>query len=73
MLVVASRRLVSTVLCALRFLFLDLACFMVEKVLSHTYALPNMAYTFSAKSFSLGILSLLTNFQKLSTAQPNAV
>jgi len=34
-------------------------------VLSHTYVHPNIEYIFSAKSFSLGIPLLLTNFQKL--------
>jgi len=35
---------------------------MAEKLLSHTYVLPNVEGNFSAKSFSLGNLSLLTNF-----------
>jgi len=35
---------------------------MVENVLSHTYVLPNVEDIFSAKSFILENLSLLTNF-----------
>jgi len=35
---------------------------MLENVLSHTYVLPNVDRIFSAKSFSLGNLSYLTNF-----------
>jgi len=62
MLVVSSRKLWSGVSSAIRFLFLDLICFMLENVLSHTYVLPNVDRIFSAKSFSLGNLSYLTNF-----------
>jgi len=62
MLVAASRRLWSGFSSAIRFLFLDLTCFMVENVLSRTYVLPNVERIFSAKSFSLGNLSLLANF-----------
>jgi len=40
---------------------------MVENVFSHTYVLPNVERIFSVKSFNLGNLFLLTNFQKLST------
>ena len=36
-------------------------------VLSHMYVFPNVKRIFSAKSFSLGKLSLLANFQKLFT------
>ena len=50
---------------AIRFLFLDLFCFMVENVLSHTYVLLNIKCICSVKSFNLGNLSLLTNFQNL--------
>ena len=46
-------------------LFLDVAGFVVENVFSHTHMLPNIECIFSAKSFSLRNLSLLTNFQKL--------
>jgi len=48
-------------------LFSDLSCFIAENVLSHEYMFPNIECIFNAKSFSLGNLSLLTNFQKLST------
>jgi len=41
---------------------LNLSCFIVvENVLSHMYVLPNVERIFSAKSFSFGNLSLLTN------------
>ena len=49
--------------------FSDLTCFMVENVLLHTHLLPNIEYIFCAKSFSLGNLSLLTNFPKLYTVR----
>jgi len=61
-LVVASQRLSFSVLPAIGFLFLDSTCFIVENVLSHTYVLPNIECIFSAKSFSLRNLSVLTNF-----------
>jgi len=64
-LMVASRRLSSIVLSAIQFLFLDLTCFIVENVLSHTYVFPNIKCIFSAKSFTLENLTLLPNFQKL--------
>jgi len=35
---------------------------LVENVLSHMYALPNVEHIFGAKSITLGNLSLLTNF-----------
>jgi len=41
-------------------------------VLSHMYVFPNVELIFGEKSFSLGYLSLLTNFQKL-VAVTNAV
>jgi len=41
MLAITSRRLLSGVSSAIRFLFLDLTCLLVENVLLHTYALPN--------------------------------
>jgi len=41
MLLVASQKLLSSVLSAIRLLFLDLICFIVENVLSQTYVLPN--------------------------------
>ena len=63
----ANRKLSSSILSAIRFLFLDLTCFIVEKVLSHKYVIPNIECIFSAKSFILGNLSWLTNFQKLPT------
>jgi len=50
MFVVVSQRLGSSVLPAIRFLFSDLICFMVENVLSHTHVLPNIKHIFSAKS-----------------------
>jgi len=62
MLVVASWRLSSSVPPAIRFLFLHFTCFIVENVFSHV---PISKHIFIAKSFSLGNLSLLTNFQKL--------
>jgi len=42
-LVVASRGLWYGVSSAIRFLFLDITCFMVENVLLHTYVLPKSA------------------------------
>jgi len=45
---------------------LDLTGVMVVNVLSHTCVLPNVESIFSAKSFSLGNLSFLNNFLKLS-------
>jgi len=72
-LTVAGRRLSPSVLCTIRFLFLDLVRFMVENVLSHTYVLSNVECIFSAKFFSLENLSLLTNFQKLPTVYSNVV
>jgi len=65
-LLVKSQRLSSSVSSASRFLFSDLTCFIVENALSHTHVFPNIECIFSAKSFSLGNLSLLTNFHKLS-------
>jgi len=44
---------------------------MAEDILLHTYVLTNIECIFSGKSFSLRNLSLLTNFQKLSTVQSN--
>jgi len=67
MLLVASRRLSSSVSSAIRFPFLDLTYFIVETGLSHTHVFPNIECIFCAKSFSLGYLSLLSNFEKLST------
>ena len=69
-LVVARRGLSSSVSSAIEFLFLNLTCFVVENVLSHTYVLymfPNVEGIVSGKSFSLRNLSLLTNFHKLTT------
>jgi len=63
--IVTSRRISSGVLSAIRFLFSDLTCFVVENVLSHTYVLPNIECIFSKDCFSLENLSLLTNFWKL--------
>jgi len=63
MLVAPNRRLWPSILSTIRFLlFSDVTCFMVVDVLSHTYVLPNIECNFSAKSFSLGNLSLLTDF-----------
>jgi len=43
-----------------------LTCFIVENVRSlHVYVFPNLERIFSAKSFSLGNLFMLVNFQKL--------
>jgi len=53
----------------------DLTCFNIENVrgITHVlYAIPNVQRIFSAKSFSLGNLFLLNNFQKLFTVS-NAV
>jgi len=41
-LVVASRRLSSSVSTALPFMFLDMTCFIIENVLSCTHVLPNL-------------------------------
>jgi len=49
-----SQRLSFIVSSAIRFLFLDLICFVVENVLLHTYVFPNIECIFRAKSFSLG-------------------
>jgi len=62
-----SETIAQCLLSAIRFLFLNLTCFMAENVLSHTYVLPNIECIFSAKSFPLGNLSLLSNVQKLCT------
>jgi len=70
-LVAATRE--NTVQCfaCLFFVFtVDLTCFIVENVRSlllHMYVFPNLERIFSAKSFSLGNLFLLINFQKLFT------
>ena len=72
MLVVASRRLSSSVSSTIRFLF-STWLLRVENVVSHMYVLPNIEFIFSVKSFNLGNQSLLTNFQKLSTVYSNAV
>jgi len=69
---VESRRLSSSALSAIHFPFLDLTCFIVENVLLHTYVFPNIECIFGAKSFILGNLILLINFQKL-TAVSNTV
>jgi len=60
-------RLLSSVSSAIRFLFLDLTCFIVENVLLDKYVFQNIQCNFSVKSFSVRNLSLLTNFQKLSS------
>jgi len=39
---VASQRLSSSVSSAIQILFLDVTCFIVENVLSHTYVLPKI-------------------------------
>jgi len=70
MLVVARWRLSTSVPPAIRFLFLHFTCFIVENVFSNVYISKHI---FIAKSFSLGNLSLLTNFQRLSTVYFNAV
>jgi len=69
-LVVASRRLSSSVPPAIRILFLDLTCFIVENVFSRVCISKHI---FIAKSFSLGNLSLLTNFQKVQGFDLNPV
>jgi len=53
-LVVAGRSLSSIVSCALRFMLLNLACCMVENVLSHTHVLPNIEFMLSGKIFQFG-------------------
>ena len=63
-LVVASRRLSSSVPPAIPFLCLHFTCSIVENVLSHVYISKHI---FLEKSFSLGNLSLLTIFQRLCT------
>jgi len=65
--VVTSLRLSSSVLSAIRFVFLDVTCFIAENVFSHTYLLPDIESIFRVKSFSLRNLSLLTSVWKLST------
>jgi len=64
MLVVASRRIWSGVSLSIRFHFVYLTCFTAENVLSYMHELPNVERIFSAKSFGLGNLSLLTNFSR---------
>ena len=60
-----SQRQSYNISSAVRFLLSDKTCFIIiENVLSHMYAFPHTECIFSAKSFSLGNLSLL---QKLST------
>jgi len=46
---------------------LDNCLFIAENVPSYTYVFPNIESIFSVKSFSLGNLYLLINFQKLCT------
>jgi len=53
MLVVESRSLWSSASSVIRFLFVDLTCFVAENVFSHTYVLPNAERIVSAKFFSL--------------------
>jgi len=65
MLLVGRRRLLSGVSSTIRFLFLDLTCLLLENVLSHTYALPNVECIFGAKFFSFGNPSLLNKFYSL--------
>jgi len=72
-LVAASRRLSSSVSSAIRFLFSNLTCFIVENILSHTYVFTHIEWIFSVKSFSLENLSLLTYFWTFSTVSSNAV
>jgi len=55
---------------AIRFLFLHFTCFIVENVFSHVCISKHI---FIAKSFSLGNLSLLTNFQKLQRFDLNPI
>jgi len=64
MLVAASRRVWLGVSSANRFRLLDLTCFIVgNNTLTHEpYVLPNVEGIVSAKPFSMGTLSLLTNF-----------
>ena len=65
MLLAESRGQLSSVWFAIRFLFLDFTSFIVENITSHKYLVSNIECIFSAKSFNLGNLSLLTNFQNL--------
>jgi len=60
----ASYRLSSSVSSAIGFLFWLAS---LQKMYSHTHVFTKIECIFSAKSFSLGNLSLLTSFQKLST------
>jgi len=69
----ASRRLSSSVSPAIRFLFLDLTCFIADNVHSHTYVFSNIECIFSAKSFSLKNLSLLSNFENVSAVSNTVV
>jgi len=59
--VVTSLSLSFSVSSAIRFVFLDLTCFIVENVLSQTCVHPNIDCIFKAKSFWLRNLSLLTS------------
>ena len=70
MLMVAGRRLSTSVPPAIPFLFLHFICFIVENVFSNIYISKHI---FIAKYFNLGNLSFLTNFQRLSTVYSNAV
>jgi len=68
MLVVASRKISSSPVFRAHFDFrfrFGLLNAVVETFLSHKYLLPSHECIFSAKSFSLENLSLLTKFQKL--------
>jgi len=75
MLVVASRRLSSSVSSAMRFMLLDCTCFIAENVHTLTHVI-RMCFQTSKhrvkKSFSLGNLFLLTTFEKLSAVLFNA-
>jgi len=70
MLIVTSRGQSTSVPAVIRFPFLHFTCFIVEYVFSNVYISKHI---FIAKYFGLGNLSLLTNFQRLSTVYSNAV
>jgi len=73
---VASRRPLSSGLSAIRFMFLDLTCFVHSRkysLLSHMYVLLNAECIFLAKSFRLGNLFMLINFYKVFTVWPRGL
>jgi len=68
-LVAASRRMSCFVCYSISIFTVDLTCFIVQNVRIATYVCVSKRWAhFSAKSFSLGNLSLLTNVRKLFSA-----